>query len=54
MERDIMKSLSSYHVKLRDYQYDIDQKIIQITSKITSTMIKSDAIQFNNQDLFFL
>jgi hypothetical protein len=51
MERDIMKSLSSYHVKLRDYQYDIDQKIIQITSKITSTMIKSDAIQFNNQDL---
>lgn len=51
MERDIMKSLSSYHVKLRDYQYDIDQKIIQIISKITSTMIKSDAIQFNNQDL---
>lgn len=51
MERDIMKSLSTYHVKLRDYQYDIDQKIIEITGKINATMLKSDTIKINNSDL---
>jgi len=51
MEKDIMKSLSSYHVKLRDYQYDIDKKINEITSKISNTMVKSDALVFNKDML---
>ena len=51
MERDIMKSLSSYHIKLRDYQYDIEKKIYEITNKINNTMIKSDIIHHNNSDL---
>ena len=54
MERDIMKSLSSYHIKLRDYQYEIEQKITEITNKINSTMLKSDIIQVNSPDLLKL
>ena len=38
MERDIQKSLSNYHIILRDYQYDIEIKIKEIISKITETM----------------
>lgn len=38
MERDIQKSLSGYHVLLRDYQYDIEKKINEIIGKIQSTM----------------
>ncbi len=38
MERDIQKSLSGYHILLRDYQYDIEQKINEITGKIHATM----------------
>ena len=38
MERDVQKSLSNYHVILRDYQYDIEIKIKEIISKITETM----------------
>jgi len=38
MERDIQKSLSSYHTILRDYQWDIEQKINEIIGKIQSTM----------------
>jgi hypothetical protein len=54
MERDIIKSLSSYHIRLRDYQYEIEQKITEITNKINSTMLKSDIIQVNNHDLLKL
>ena len=38
MERDIQKTLSGYHVTLRDYQWDIEQKINEIIGKIQSTM----------------
>lgn len=38
MERDVQKSLSNYHVILRDYQYDIEIKIKEIISKIKETM----------------
>lgn len=51
MEKDIMKSLSIYHIKLRDYQYDIEKKINEITCKINNTMIKSDALAFNKDIL---
>lgn len=54
MERDIQKSLSSYHIKLRDYQYEIELKITEITNKITSTMNKSDIINVNSPDLLKL
>jgi len=37
MEKDIQRILSNYHVVLRDYQYDLDQKIIEIINKIQST-----------------
>ena len=51
MEKDIIKSLSSYHIRLRDYQYEMEQKITEITNKINSTMLKSDIIQINNPNL---
>jgi len=38
MERDVQKSLSNYHVILRDYQYDIENKIKEIIDKIKETM----------------
>ena len=38
MERDVQKSLSNYHIILRDYQYDIEIKIKEIISKIKETM----------------
>jgi len=40
MEQTIHKSLSQYHEILRDYQYDIEKKINEITNKILSTMEK--------------
>jgi hypothetical protein len=47
METEIQSQLSSYHVKLRDYQYDIEKKIIEITNKIKSTM--QESIQAKNE-----
>ena len=41
MERDVIKSLSNYHILLRDYQYDIEKKAKEIMTKIQSTMIES-------------
>ena len=38
MEKDMQKLLSNYHVTLRDYQYDIEQKINIIIDKIKSTI----------------
>lgn len=46
MERDVQKSLSNYHVILRDFQYDIEIKIKEIISKITETM--NTSIQNSN------
>ena len=37
MEKEIQKSLSSFHVDLRDYQYDIEKKINDIINKIKNT-----------------
>ena len=41
MEREIQKSLSGFHVLLRDYQFDIEVKINEIISKIQNTMALS-------------
>jgi hypothetical protein len=41
MERDIQKSLSNYHIILRDYQYEIEQKIEQVVEKIKTTIKQS-------------
>lgn len=38
MERDVQKNLSSFHIFLRDYQYELDTKINEIINKITTTM----------------
>jgi hypothetical protein len=46
MERDVQKSLSNYHIILRDYQYDIEIKIKEIINKITETM--NTSIQTSN------
>jgi hypothetical protein len=51
MERDVQKSLSNYHVILRDYQYDIEIKIKEIISKITETMNTSIQNNKNNYQL---
>ena len=51
MERDVQKSLSNYHIILRDYQYDIEIKIKEIISKITETMNTSIENNKNNYQL---
>jgi hypothetical protein len=51
MERDVQKSLSNYHIILRDYQYDIEIKIKEIISKITETMNTSIENNNNNYQL---
>lgn len=52
MEKDIIKNINSFYVKLRDYQFNLDTKIKEIMNKITSTMTES--IEFNNIDYDFI
>lgn len=48
MEKEIINSLSVYHVHIRNYQYELEQIILEITNKINNTMKKSiDCIDFN-------
>jgi hypothetical protein len=48
MEKEIQKSLYNHHVKLRDYQYDMENKINDIIKKINSTMDDSiEEIKFD-------
>jgi hypothetical protein len=52
MERDVQKSLSNYHIILRDYQYDIEIKIKEIIDKIKETMNTSiNPVKINNTQL---
>jgi hypothetical protein len=51
MEREINRSLSNFHVLMRDYQYDIEVKITEIIDKIKST-IKS-SIEINQKESIF-
>jgi hypothetical protein len=46
MEKDIVKSINIFYSKLRDYQFNMDNKIKNIINKITSTM--EDSIKINN------
>jgi hypothetical protein len=46
MEKDIIKNMNCFYVKLRDYQFNLDNKIKDIINKITSTI--SDSIEFDN------
>ena len=48
MEKDIIKNINGFYVKLRDYQFNLDTKIKDIINKITSTM--TDSIEFDNID----
>lgn len=48
MEKDIIKNINNFYIKLRDYQFNLDTKIKDIINKITSTM--DDSINFNNVD----
>jgi len=45
MEKDIQKILSNYHIFLRDYQYDLEQKVNEIINKIQATTNKSIEIK---------
>jgi len=48
MEKDIINSLSIYHMHIRNYQYELEQVIIDITNKINNTMEKSiNSIDYN-------
>ena len=53
MEKEIQKVLSNYHVFLRDYQFDLEQKINEIINKIQNTTSKSLQIinDINYQDI---
>ena len=51
MEKDITKLLSTYHTNLRNYQYDIDNKINQIIKNINLTLNKS-IDNSNNNDIY--
>lgn len=48
MEKDIIKNINSFYVKLRDYQFNLDTKVKDIINKITSTM--TDSIEFDKID----
>jgi hypothetical protein len=48
MEKDVIKNINTFYTKLRDYQFNLDNKIKEIINKITSTM--NDSIEFNNID----
>ena len=48
MEKDIIKNINNFYVKLRDYQFNLDTKIKDIINKITSTM--TDSIEFDKID----
>jgi len=48
MEKDIIKNINTYYTKLRDYQFNIDNKIKDIISKICSTMTES--VNITNYD----
>ena len=48
MEKDIIKNINNFYIKLRDYQFNLDTKIKDIINKITSTM--SDSIEFDKID----
>jgi hypothetical protein len=48
MEKDIIKNINTFYVKLRDYQFNLDNKIKDIINKITSTI--SDSIEFDKID----
>jgi hypothetical protein len=50
MEKDIQKSLSIFHTKLRDYQYEIELKINHIISKIHNTLEESAKIKGNDNN----
>lgn len=50
MERDVQKSLSNYHIILRDYQYDIENKIKEIINKINETM-ETSIVQKNKNEI---
>jgi hypothetical protein len=52
MEREVQKSLSSFHVLLRDYQYDIENKIGEIINKIQNTINSSIVPTIKKQDDF--
>ena len=49
MELDIQKTLSGYHIILRDYQYDIEKKINEIIDKIQNTM--KTTVETSKKDL---
>jgi hypothetical protein len=48
MEKEIHKSLFNHHIKLRDYQYEIETKINSIIKKISTTI--DESIELNNID----
>lgn len=52
MEREVQKSLSNFHVLLRDYQYDIENKVEEIINKIQNTMNSSIVQTLEKSDNF--
>jgi hypothetical protein len=51
MEKDIVKNINTYYAKLRDYQFNIDNKIKDIINKISSTMSESiNNVEFDYSD----
>ena len=49
MEKDIQKILSNYYSILREYQYDIENKINEIINTIKNTMNNSINLDINNK-----
>ena len=45
MERDVQKSLSNYHIILRDYQYELEEIIRKLSDEINSTLDESIEIK---------
>lgn len=48
IEKDIHKSLNNFYIKLRDSQYELEQKILQIINNIKITVVESIDINILN------
>jgi hypothetical protein len=51
LEKTINNAMDTYHKELRDYQYDLEQSIKELTIEINSTMINSTVVNKTTADI---
>ena len=54
MEKSIVSSMDMYHKQIRDYQYEMESIIKQLTTDINSTMVNSIEMKKTNKDYMLI